>query len=285
MPKIVIYILSIFVILLVLVITVSYTANVMFNQKVSKEVREFFKDSKQKPTEIIKKADLEGLPPCVQRWLEHSQIIGKERIRTARLKQKAVMRTTLEKPWMPTVAEQYFTIDEPRFIWKAKIKAAPLFHIVGRDKYLDGKGNMLIKAMSLFTLADSRGIEMDQGTLIRYLAETVWFPTAALNNYITWEEIDANSARATMSYQGVTASGVFTFNEEGDFVSFDTKRYRDVNGKFFLENWSASAQGYKEFNGIRIPTKGVVIWKLKTGDFPWFQWELEDIEYNKPMEY
>ncbi len=32
--------------------------------------------------------------------------------------------------------------------------------------------------------------EIHQGTLLRYLAETMWFPTAALNDYLTWEEMD-----------------------------------------------------------------------------------------------
>ena len=63
--------------------------------------------------------------------------------------------------------EQYFTTDEPGFVWKANIKAAPLFHISGRDKYeMARKYN---QNSSLFTVADSRE-RNDQGTLLRYLA-------------------------------------------------------------------------------------------------------------------
>lgn len=187
--------------------------------------------------------------------------------------------------WMPVEAEQYFTIDEPGFIWKAKIKAAPLFHIVGRDKYYEGKGNMLIKILSLITVADARGKEMDQGTLLRYLVETVWFPTAALSSYIKWEEIDSNSAKAAMSYRGVTASGVFMFNENGEVINFVAERYMALNGRYVMETWSTPMKDYKEFDGIRIPTKGEIIWKLKTGDFNWFQFEITEIEYNKPVVY
>jgi len=285
MPKIAFVILSILVIITFLVFTISFIANILFDQKVKKEVREFFNSNVENTDEIIQKADLEGLPLCVQKWLENSQVIGKERIRTVRLKQKAVMRMKEEQPWMPTEAEQYFTIDKPGFIWKAKIKAAPSLYIVGRDKYYEGKGNMLIKILSLITVADSRGKELDQGTLLRYLAETVWFPTASLSSYVTWEEIDSNSAKATMSYRGVTASGVFIFNEKGEVINFVAERYMELNGQYVLETWLVLMEDYKEFNGIKIPTKGEVIWKLKTGDFSWYHFEITEIEYNKPVVY
>src|SRR5690606_21654789 len=102
---------------------------------------------------------------------------------------------------------------------------APFLHKMGRDKYYEGKGNMLIKILSLITVADAAGEEIDQGTLVRYLAETVWFPTAALSNYIEWKQTVQDSAEATMSYKETTASGVFTFNEKGDVVDFTAQRY------------------------------------------------------------
>ena len=280
MPKVVLIILGILVIIIFLVVVVSFLANVLFEQKVKKEVKELLDNNVKNKGEIIQKADLAGLPLCVQKWLEYSQVIGKEKITTVHSKQKAMMRMKEGQPWLPVEAEQYFTIDKPGFIWKAKIKAAPLLHIAGRDKYFEGKGSMLIKILSLITVADARGKEMDQGTLVRYLAETVWFPTAALSSYIKWEEIDADSARATMSYGGVTASGVFVFNEKGEVINFIAERYMESNGRYVLETWSTPMKDYKEFNGIRIPAKGEIVWKLKTGDFNWYQVEVAEIEYN-----
>lgn len=285
MPKVTLLILIILLIIIFLMLTVIFIASILFSQKVKVEVKELFKNYVENNNETISKADLQGLPLCVQRWLEYSQVIGKERIRTVRLKQKGAMRTKEGQPWMPAEAEQYFTIDEPGFIWKAKIKAAPLFYIVGRDKYYHGKGNMLIKILSLITVADARGKEMDQGSLLRYLAETVWFPNAALSSYIKWEEINSNSARATMSYGGETASGVFVFNEKGEVIYFVTERYMELNGQYVMETWSTPMKDYKEFNGIKIPAKGEAIWKLKTGDFSYYQVEITEIEYNKPVVY
>ncbi|MCL5056654.1 MAG: hypothetical protein M1130_01385 [Actinobacteria bacterium] len=279
MPKIILAAFSIPAII-ILVITVSSIANYRFNRNVKIEVRELFNNNPEKK-EIIREADLEGLPPIVKKWLEQSQVVGKERIKTVRLRQKASMRLKEEGAWMPAEVEQYFTIDKPGFIWKAKVKMAPLLYFAGRDKYIEGKGHMLIKALSLVKVADARGKEIDQGTMLRYLAETVWFPTAALSSYIEWEEIDANSAKATMSYGGITASGVFTFNGKGEVISLVAERYGEFNGRFLIKTWSVLMGDHKEFNGIKIPAKGEVIWKLDTGDFNWYRFEITEIEYNK----
>ena len=40
-----------------------------------------------------------------------------------------------------------------------------------RDMYLEGKGHMLVKVASLFTVVDATGAEMDQGSMMRYLSE------------------------------------------------------------------------------------------------------------------
>jgi len=282
MIKIILIILGIIVVLIASSITVG---NIAFNKKAKNEVGELFKKSEGTKPEIVKETDIRGLPEPVQKWLKNSQIIGKERIFTVRLKQKGLIRTKEGQPWMPAEAEQYFTIDEPGFLWKTKVKMAPLLYLVGRDKYYEGKGNMLIKLMGLISVVNARGKEIDQGTMLRYLGETVWFPTAALSKYTKWESIDSNSAEATMSYKGVTASAIFKFNDNGEVTGFFCKRYMTVNDHYTLENYSVNLKDYKELNGIKIPTKGEAVWKLKTGDFSVYQVEIIEVEYNKPLVY
>ncbi|MDP4160782.1 MAG: hypothetical protein Q8911_13645 [Bacillota bacterium] len=284
-PQAILKILGTLIILLCLVVIITFAANTLFDKKVIGEVEALFANHKQQEKRVISRAELTSLPSPVQKWLEYSQLVGKERISTVRLKQVGSLRLKEEQPWMAEEAEQYFTTVDPGFVWQAKIKPAPVLFIAGRDKYSGGSGNMLIKFLSLITIADGTGPEIDQGVMLRYLAETVWFPSAALSDYITWEEIDETSAKATMSYGGVTASGVFTFNEKGEAVNFNAKRYMDNNGKYSLETWSVSMREYKVFEGIKIPTKGELTWKLQSGDFTWFNWEITDIEYNRPMSY
>ncbi|WP_410513500.1 hypothetical protein PaeBR_03320 [Paenibacillus sp. BR2-3] len=280
------FIVLVVLLVLVVVFCIALTiANLVFNRKAKKQVKRLFKTSPIRNTGIIREEDLAGLPLPVQKWLENCHIIGKEKITSVRLKQQGVMRTQEGGPWMPAQAEQYFRADEPGFVWKADVQMAPFLHLSGLDNYQEGKGKMSIKLFSLFPVVDASGPEMNLSTLLRYLAELPWFPTAALNPYIKWEPIIGNSARAVMSYKGVKASGVFTFNETGDLISFTAKRYKEVNGKYQLSDWGGVNKEFKEFNGIRIPSKSDIIWKEKTGDFNWFQCEITEIEYNKPELY
>lgn len=231
---------------------------------------------------VVTKEMLSGLPPIVQKWLERSNVIGKEIIYSVHLKQIGEMRTTLDGKWMPVKAEQWFKTEKPAFIWVADVKAAPGIHIAGRDKYENGEGHMLIKLLSLLTVADAKGKETDQGTMLRNLAEIVWFPSAALNDYIQWEQIDSTTAKATMTYGGITASGLFKFDANGDVVSFEAKRYYNRKGGATLEDWFIQIEpnSYKEFEGVRIPAMSAVTWKLKEGDFTWYKLEITDIHYN-----
>lgn len=282
-PKVALVILSVLALIALLVI-ISIIANFQFNRNVDKDVATFYSDVKNKH-EVIRQTDLEGLPLPVQNWLQYSQVVGKERIVSARTKHDVTMRLKENQSWMKAQAKQYFRTDEPGFIWTVDIKMAPLLHIVGKDQYIEGRGNMLIKLLSLITVVDGSGKEIDQGTLLRYLSEIMLVPTAALSDTIQWEGIDSNTAKATMSYKGVTASGVFTFNEKGEILNFVAQRYGDFDGGYRMETWCAEIKEYKEFNGFKLPSKGDIIWKLKTGDFHWYHFEVKDIEYNELARY
>jgi len=134
--------------------------------------------------------------------------------------------------------------------------------------------------LSLITMADASGPEVDQGALLRYLAEMMWFPTAWLADYIQWESIDAHSAKATLRHAGLTVSAVLHFNEDGLVAQVTAERYWDENGKFALRKWSGRVEDYREAGGMRIPMKVDVLWHLDTGDFSYFRAEITEIEYN-----
>ncbi|WP_018086075.1 hypothetical protein [Desulfurispora thermophila] len=34
-----------------------------------------------------------------------------------------------------------------------------------------------------------------------------------------------------------------------------------------------------------VASFGEVLWKLESGDFPWYRFAVEEIEYNKPVAY
>ncbi len=270
---------------LLIVVVFSAFARVQFNRETEEKVEDLFRLNKPSDTYIIESKDLKDLPEPVKTWLEGAGVVGQEKIKFARMLQEAEIRLNPDGRWMALKAEQYITVEQPGFIWQARITAAPLIHISGRDVYKDGRGNMLIKPLSILTMADETGFQVDQGTLVRYLAEMVWFPTIAISNYISWEEIDENSARAIMRYGNIRVSGVFVFNDDGDPVSFSARRFGEFNGQFRMENWTVTMKDHKEFNGFKVPSSGEITWELEEGDFTWYKFKVKDIEYNKPEVY
>ncbi len=234
--------------------------------------------------ELLTDDEIIHLPASVQKWLHHSGAVGRPIVHTARLRQKGTLRTKYDGAWMSMNADQYFTTSAPGFIWVSKIRSG-LMYVAGKDKYAGGAGNMQIRVLSMFPVADTRGMETSQGSMLRFLAEMEWFPSAAICPYVSWTDINERSAKATISYGGITASGVFDFTKEGDVANFSADRYMEHDGIFTLEKWYVPVTDYGVFQGIRIPVKGKAIWKLKSGDFNWFNWEIADIEYNTLCAY
>lgn len=177
---------------------------------------------------------------------------------------------------MPAQAEQYFSVNPPGFVWSVDVTMARVLPIVGRDRYVEGRAQMLIKAASLLNVVDAAGERIDQGTLLRYLGEIVWFPSAALSDTIVWKPLDA---QATMSYAGVTAAAVFGFDALGRFADLSARRYMGDGPNSKLEDWNVVAQNWRVMKGVEIPVTGVVQWRLDSGVFEYYRWEILDIDY------
>lgn len=52
-----------------------------------------------------------------------------------------------------------------------------------------------------------------------------------------------------------------------------------------METWSVDIKEYKQFNGLNVPSDGELIWKLKTGDFHWYHFEVKEMRYNELARY
>ncbi len=233
--------------------------------------------------EIITDAQLEVLPPVVQTWLRRSGVPGKEQILTAYLYQKGEMRTTPDGKWIPFTSEEYFNTKPPGFVWIADVKMMPGLNLKGLDTYQDSRGHMRIKLLGIIPIVDAAGEKTDQGTLLRYLGEICWIPTAVLSDYISWEQLDSTSAKATMTYGNITASGVFTFDENGDMIRFEADRYYERKEGATLERWEVRNTTYREFDGMRIPVSSEVTWKLKEGDYTWLKINITEFKYNSNL--
>jgi len=266
---------------IILLATIIGYSSFNFNHKIKGERISLFENSQLKNQEIVTEKALLDLPPIVQKWLTNSGIIGKELISNVHLVQELQLKMKPEQTsWNNGTAEQYFTIQPPAFNWNINTEMNSILSVVGRDKFEDGKGEMIIKLLSLIPIANAKNDEkVNQATLQRYLAEIVWFPSAALSHYIKWETIDDYSARAMMEYKGTKGSGEFHFDKDGNFEKFVAMRYQNSNDTEPTE-WTVTATKAEERNGIKIPVECEASWELESGKWTWLELKITDIQYN-----
>jgi hypothetical protein len=231
-------------------------------------------------TRVVAAGELRDLPAPVKAWLEASGVVGRPRAATVRLRQRGELRARPGMPWMPVRAEQYFSVDPPGFVWRADATMMHVLPVAARDRYADGRGQMLIKAASVINVVDAADDKIDLGAMLRYLGETIWFPSAALEPYISWDAIDATHARATMRYAGRTVAAVLTFDGRGRVARFDARRYLGGGPAATLTPWFAVCSEWRRFDGVEIPTRGEVGWELPGGRFTYFRWEITDAQLN-----
>ncbi len=232
---------------------------------------------------VVDLAETEKLPEPVRRYFHQALKDGQLLISQTYLVQKGGFRTKPEaEGWAKLSARQAFSSDPRAFVWDAKIAMAPAVSVRVFDAYRNGEGTMKAALFSMVPLADIQGSkEIDQGALMRYLAEAVWFPTALLPSQgVAWEAIDENRARATVTDDGNTVSLEFSFNDQGEIVAvYSPARYREADGAFIPTPWEGRFADYTDVNGYRVPLEAEVAWHLPEGVFSYWRAMIVEIHY------
>jgi hypothetical protein len=270
---------------LILIAVLSAGARSRFEAQVAQEVRAMLAKVPSGASAIAANSEISALPAPVRPWIETSGAATRPRARTVRLRQRGDMRAALGAPWMPVVAEQYFTLDDPAFVWRVDATLFGFFPFAGRDSYSAGHGRMLIKAASLLNVVDASDDKIAHGAMLRYLAESIWFPSAALSPLIQWEAIDAAHAKATLHHAGRVAEAVFSFDDHGHVLGIRAERYLGGGIEAKLTPWVAVCSEWQRMEGIEVPTRGEVSWELPEGPFSYYRWEIVDLQYDRTTLY
>ena len=211
--------------------------------ELNRQVRVLLSRSRPTVRGVVTEHDLDRLPEPMRGYLEFTGSIGKPRVATVRLRQRGRIRQKEGGAWMRFEAEQHFTTEPPGFLWHARMKTGPLTAVTATDEYCDGKGSLAVRLPSLVRVSTARGPGIDQGSLLRYLAEMCWFPSAYLSDHIQWQPLNGSSARATMSYGGASASAVLHVNEAGRLTNLVAQRYQDSSRQ--MAEWSTPIDDYR----------------------------------------
>jgi hypothetical protein len=229
---------------------------------------------------IITEDMLADLPEPVHRYMQYTGVVGRPWINKVVLAQEGKFRQGIDRPWIPMTALQTYTTDPPSFVWEARFKVAGLPLLWARDEYRRGHGHMFAKLAGLYTVFDVRGEKMDQGAMMRYLSEMVWFPIAFLGENITWEAVDWASADVRLDDAGKRVTGRMHFDPEGRPTKFTAMRYREVDGDFSLDPWTTPMTGYGPLGGLNLPVDAQAVWNLPAGDMEYVNLRVTKIEYN-----
>jgi hypothetical protein len=246
------------------------------SRQFTKEVKRLFLQSKDISGKTFTYKQLSGLPDPVQRYFKRVLQEGQPYISYAAITHDGQFKTGLDKGWINIKGEQYATTEKPGFIWKG---ATALF--TARDMYIADKGRLVVSLLSLYKIVDAKGGPYDQGELLRWLGESVLYPTNLLpGDRLQWFAIDSQSAKLTFNYNGLSLFFIITFNEAAEITQMETKRYMD-NTK--LETWVIKCTGYKEMNKVFVPSSFEVLWRLEKGDYPYARFYMKKIVYNNPV--
>lgn len=250
-----------------------------FNRAIKNLIENLYSEANTQDV-IVTEAMIKNLPKPVRKYLTYTGVVGKQVPKTVYLKQVGKIRQNPEASWMNFEATEYYSVNPPKFIWKASLPSSRLPLVLGLDKFADGQGNMTIKMLSLFSIVDAKGKEINQGAMMRYLNEMMWFPAAFLGNNISWKEIDDTSAEVTLTDKGKTASAILYFDGEGKLINFVAKRYMTSGKNYQLETWATPIAEYGEFEGLKLPVKGSAVWNLDGRDYKYIDISVSEIEYN-----
>jgi hypothetical protein len=177
--------------------------------KARKLENRLLQNSKKSHINKVDFATFSLLPKPVARYFSYALTDGQPIINTMRMQQSGVLRTnTITDKWVRFTASQLVVPSAPGFIWNAKM-AMPLKTYVGvLDAYVAGVGSGRVNFLSAIVVAaDASANELNSGTLLRYLAEAVWYPTALLpESGIIWTAINDDAALATLTDGEISVS-------------------------------------------------------------------------------
>ena len=216
-------------------------------------------------SELLSEQDIALLPEPVQNHLRASGHIGKPKMTSLTAHMPSV---PMKDPDIIVDFTLVLFADEPTRL--AYIKSS----IIGvpfeaYDEMQNGAGSMKGVIGKMITLFNETGSEMSKSQLLTYLGECVLIPSSMVSEHIKWEAVDGASVKATITCNGISGSGIFTFGDDGFMKSFYTYE-RGNDGKKKYHKWSAVYENYAERDGVYYPEEVKAIWHGDDGDLVYF---------------
>lgn len=277
MHKILIFI-FISIILFIFILSSCSSIKKTFDKEVEKEINKFSYND----FEFFTEEEISYLPEPVQKYFRYCGYLGKIKMINAKVEwEEFNLKLSPDKNWMDTKVVQLNSIPEPARIVYMKTHLFKFIKFEGRDKFQNGYGSMKGKLANIINIFDEENSYMDQSALVTVLSEALFIPNYALQDYITWEEIDENKSKATIKYNNIKASGIFYFDNDGKFYKFYTEdRYYNEGDNNKLVPWVIYVDNYQTINDIKIANEVRASWLLENQEYEYFKGKISNVIFN-----
>lgn len=225
----------------------------------------------------------QNLPAPVQKYLNTCGLMGKEIPMNAEIVwSDSHIKMKPGGKWMKLKTLQYNSVRNPFRIAYMKAYMFGIIPFEGRDLYVNGSGHMYGKLGKIITIFDEKEKEIAQSALITLLAECLFVPGYALQNYISWEAIDDNTAAAVIHQYDLRVRGIFHFNDSGELIKFES------NDRYYLNPekgnvptpFTVEVGDYFIQNDLKLPGTVKAIWQLDTGPYEYWKGTISEVRYN-----
>lgn len=259
---------------------------IFFNIPYSKTKTEFNKiisEEKSKlsaSNEVLLEDDIKDLPEPLQKHFRYVGFLNKPKPVYMNISFKDVDFIQNNKK-LKMDYTQYNFVDKPlRYaLIESSLYSIPFQGIDSLSLSGGSMKGILAKTFKMFNITDEY---MYKAGLVTWLSECAFLPTAALQDFVKWEPIDETHVKGTIDYNGISASGIFTFNDDGAMVLFVTydRGETQPDGTVNDIKWSAICTDYKELNGFTLPTVFKAVNTSSDKEVLYFDAHNFDIQYD-----
>jgi hypothetical protein len=169
-------------------------------------------------------------------------------------------------------AHQTVRLDAPGFLWRA-VTDLPK-SIVVADYFCRGTGGLEVRLLGALQVARMVGTPaMNQGEVLRYLAELPLFPDAILaNRALDWAVVDSKTITVATGSGASRGEITFVLGDDGLILTASTKSriYSSKDGPV-ARPWHGRFWDYQRADGRLVPMQAEAVWTLDGEEFVYWR--------------
>ena len=228
----------------------------------------------------VTEEEIASLPEPAQAYLRFMGVVGRPRTWSFRLAWKGRFRPGADRAWTACEAWQYNSSLEVARIFRMRLRFVGVLPVIGWDTYVRGKGRLVVRLLDRFTILDARGPEYDDGELVTWLDDAVFFaPSMLLGASVAWAAAGGDCFELKLTDRTRTVSGRVFVDRQGAPRSFETldRFCEDPSNprRLIRARWETPVDEWEVVDGRPVPRSARAIWRLPQGPFPYAEFRVQ----------